>query len=252
MMKRIVHGLISLILSGGFIAGCTAVSETSNDRDVSQRQNAPSDKETREIRELLKTFSEDVGPKGEDAWRKLQASPDSQLINELEQLERNASASDRIRPQIAFVFCWIDRDCVTRVSVIEAALSKSSPYQGFYADDAESMLSRLIERGKKDLLKPLFESATWSDGALSEGLSDTFRRELQKDPEQFLSLLSPCAADTRQKVYWLTTVDGFTDNELTVLRRRLSTISKTSRAYEAARELLQALSSQKSRPQADN
>jgi len=73
-------------------------------------------------------------------------------------------------------------------------------YEGFYADDAASMLSRLIEHGKKDLLKPLFESATWADGALAEGLSETFARELQNDREQFLKLLSSYPADTRKKV----------------------------------------------------
>jgi hypothetical protein len=62
------------------------------------------------------------------------------------------------------------------------------------------MLSRLIEHGKKDLLKPLFESATCADGALSEGLGETFARELQNDPEQFLSQPSTYRAETREKV----------------------------------------------------
>ena len=229
MMNRRTYGLLFLILSGSLIGGGAA--QTSN----------------KEIRELLKTFSEDVGPKGEEAWRKLRAYSDSQLIKELEALESSASPSDQIRPQIAFVFCWIGRDCAKNVSVIEAALSKSSPYQNFYADDAESMLSRLIERGNKALLKPLFESATWSDGALSEELTDTFAKELQKDPEQFLRLLSTCPPHTRKTVYWLIAVDGFDDKELIVLRKRLSSIPKTSQVYKTARELLAALNS-KARP----
>src|SRR5262249_39669883 len=151
-------------------------------------------------------------------------------------------------PQIAFVFCWLEHDYEANVKLIESALSKTSPYQGFYADDAESMLSRLIDRGKKDLLKPLFDSTAWADGALSEGLSETFARGLQNDPEQFLSQLSPYPENTRQKVYWLIqSSDSFTESALSNLRRRLSSIPKTSTAYTPAKELLRTLSSKASK-----
>lgn len=235
-----VYGVVFSILSGSFIAGCITASRTNSNltnENISQREGVLSNKQ---IIELLKTFSEDAGPEGQEAWRKLRADPE--LISKLETLEREASPTDKIRPQIAFVFYWLDRDCATKVGVIESALSKSSPYQGFYADDAESMLSRLVERGKKDLLKPLFESTTWADGALSEGLSETFTRELQKDPEQFLNQLSTYPPDTRKKVYRLVqTSDAFTDSELTALLKRLSTIPKTSAAYEPAQELRRSL-----------
>ena len=234
MMNRRIYGLVFLILSGSLIAGGAAASQTS-------------EKEIGELRTLIKEFSKDEGQPGFEAWRKLQAYPDSELIKELEALERAASASGKIRPQIAFVFCWIGQNCAKKVGVIEAALSKPSPYEGFYGDDAESMLSRLIERGNKDLLKPLFESATRSDGALAEGLTDTFRRELQKNPEQFLRLLSSHPPGTRKRVYSLITVDGFDKKELTDLRKRLSNIPKTSPAYKPARELLPTLNS-KARP----
>lgn len=247
MMNRIIFSIVVSLLSGTLVAGCNTASQTSkrlSNEKVSQAESAPSNEQ---MRGLLNTFSQDVGPRGEEAWRKLRAYPESQLISALAAIERDASPSDQIRPQIAFVFCWIGRDCAKNVSVIEAALSKSSTYQNFYADDAESMLSRLIERGNKALLKPLFESATWSDGALSEELTDTFAKELQKDPEQFLRLLSTCPPHTRKTVYWLIAVDGFDDKELIVLRKRLSSIPKTSQVYKTARELLAALNS-KARP----
>ena len=107
--------------------------------------------------------------------------------------------------------------------IIEAALSKSSPYEGFSADDAESLLDRLIEHGRKDLLLPLFDSVSWSDGALAEGWGVTFARELKNDPEQFLSNLSTYPAATRERVYWLIQpFDVFTNSELNHVRKRLS------------------------------
>jgi hypothetical protein len=243
MIKRIICGLVFSILSGAFIAGCKTTSPTDRsltNENISQRDNTTSSKQ---ITELVETFSEDVGPEGQQAWRKLRAYSEMELISELEQLKAKASPSDKLRPKIAFVYCWLDRDYETNVKIIESALSKSPPYQGFYADDAESLLDRLIEHGKKDLLKPLFDSVSWSDGALAEGLGVTFARELQNDPEQFLSQLSTYPSDTRKTVYFLIQPsDVYTDSELSDLRKRLSNIPKTSAAYEPAKEFLRTLS----------
>ena len=198
--------------------------------------------ETTKIMELVKTFAEDQGPQSQEALRNLESYPRPELLGALTDLDHSLAASDKLRPQIAFLLCWLNQDYETNVRTIESALSKSSPYQSFYADDAETLLSRLIQRGKKHLLKPLFESASWADGALSEGLGITFSRELQNDPEQFLSQLLPSPANTRQKVYALIkSSDSLNEVELTKLRASLSSIPTTSSVHQIAKELLKSL-----------
>jgi hypothetical protein len=247
-MKRITYGIVVLTVNGTLIAGCkTALpsGQSLTNESISQRDTATTNKQ---MSQLVKTFSEDQGPLGQEALRKLQAYPQTELIGTLVELQRTVAPSDKLRPQIAFVFCWLERDYESNVKLIESALSKTSRYQGFYADDAQMMLSRLTQRGKKDLLKPLFESVSWADGALAEGLAETFARESKSDPEQFLSQLVPSPTNTREKVYWLIqSSDSFTDSELSDLRRRLSSIPKTSAVYEPAKELLRTLSSKASK-----
>ena len=246
-MKRAIYGMVFLIVIGAFVAGCTTALPTGQGMTNDNNSRRDSVMNNEELSELIKTFSEDRGPKGEEAFAKLQAYPAPELIGRLVDLERTVGPSDKLRPQIAFLFCWLEHDYESNVKLIESALSKTSPYQGFYADDAESMLSRLIDHGKKDLLKPLFESTTWADGALSEGLSVTFARGLQNDPEHFLSQLSPYPKTREKSLLADPIVDSFTESASSNLRRRLSSIPKTPTAYEPAKELLRSLSSKASK-----
>jgi hypothetical protein len=244
-MKRFITGMLILLMNVGLTASCTTGLPTDKSEINSAKSQRDTASKNKRIRELLKTFSEDVGPVGLEAFRNLQAEP--KFMETLLELQGAAPPSDRVRPQIAFVFCWLDRNYESNVKVIESALSKSSPYEGLYAGDAQMMLSRLIQRGKKDLLKPLLQSMSFADGDLAEGLGDTFARELQSDPEQFLTELSAFPADTRKDVYYLIhPSDSFTDKELSNLRRRLSSIPSTSNAYKPAKELLPAWSSKAS------
>ena len=227
-----------VIVHGGLILACNT--------NVPQQQSVPQENqlsvETTKIVESVKTFAEDQGPQGQEALRNLEGYPKPELLGALRNLDRSLPATDKLRPQIAFLFCWMNQDYEINVRTIEAALSKSSPYQGFYADDAETLLSRLIQHGKKDLLKPLFQSASWADGALSEGLSITFSRELKDDPEQFLNQLSPSPANIRENVYALIKSSAsLSEADLKKLRASLSLMRTTSPAHQLARELLEHL-----------
>ena len=139
-----------VIVHGGLSLACV----TSIPQQKSAAQGNQSSVETTKIVELVKTFAEDQGPQGQEALRTLEGYPKPELLGALRNLDRSLAATDKLRPQIAFLLCWINQDYEINVRTIEAALSKSPPYQGFYADDAETLLSRLIQRGKKDLLKP--------------------------------------------------------------------------------------------------
>ncbi len=229
---------IVIIVHGGLIFACNTT--------ISQQQSVPQRNqlsvERTKVVESVKTFAEDQGPRGQEALRNLEGYPRPELLEALRNLDRSLPAADKLRPQIAFLLCWLNQDYDTNVRTIEAALSKSSPYQGFHADDAETLLSRLIQRGKKDLLKPLFESASWSDGALSEGLGTTFSRELLNDPEQFLNQVSLSPANTRERVYALIkSSNSLSDADLKKLRASLSSIPTTSSVHQLAKELLEHL-----------
>ena len=227
---------IVIIVHGGLILACNS--------NIPRQQSVPQKNqlsvETTQIVELVKTFAEDQGPLGQEALRKLEGYPQPELLGVLRNLDRSLPAADKLHPQTAFLLCWLNQDYEINVKTIEAALSKSSPYQGFYADDAETLLSRLIQRGKKDLLKPLIQSASWADGALSEALGVTFSKELQQDPEQFLNQLSASPVNTREKVYALIkSSHSLSEADLKKLRTSLSSVPTTSSVHQIAKELLE-------------
>lgn len=234
--------MVFLMVSISSLAGCKAgpaPQGNPNTADVNQLSHASA----QQRRELVKTFAEDQGPLGGEALRKLQTFPQPELISRLVELERTVAPDDKLRPQVAFLFCWLDHEYASNVKLIQTALSKTSKYNGFYADDAQMMLDRLIQHGHKDLLSSLFEAAPWADGALAEGLADTFARELKANPEAFLTQLSTFPQNTRKQTYMLIqSGNSYNENDLGVLRKQLSSIPKTSAIYEPANELLRALS----------
>lgn len=204
-----------------------------------------SDVNDEKLTQLVETFSEDQGEIGNEAWRNLQATPKADLVQALDKLNQRLPANDSLRPKIAFVLCNLDHDYSRNARVIESALAKSPPFEGFYADDAAVLLSRLTQRGDKNLLRVLFLSASWSDGGLAEVLGETFSQELNQDPENFLLQLKAIPQPTRREVYRLIEFsDSFTREELTTLKTRLSSIPLDSPIEEVAREVLKSLGSQ--------
>lgn len=101
MVKLIMQGIVFSIVSVSLIAGCITASQNNHglmDNNVNQRDTTTPSKR---ISDLVETFSGGGGSEGEEAWRKLRAYPETELISELEQLKAKASPSDKLRPKIA-------------------------------------------------------------------------------------------------------------------------------------------------------
>ena len=244
LLKQIILTTSLMMLSGSLLVGCTKHPATQGNPN-NANMTAPGS--TQQLSEAVKTFAEDQGSPGQEALHKLQNYPKPELVRRLVELNASLSPKDKLRPQIAFVLCWMGQDYASNVKVIQSALSKTSKYEGFNADDAYSMLDRLIQQGHKDLRTSLFEIAPSADGALSEGLSETFSRELKQNPEEFLTQLSPRSAKEREQVYKLIYAsDAFSQSDLDGIRKRLATFPRTSAAFAPAQELLRYLAAKAS------
>jgi len=134
---------------------------------------------TETLRDLIVLFSTDVGQKGAAALLKLRLRQD-----ELPQFRDSLELNDSLRPKIAFVLCYLGRDCDNGINVLNATISTPSDYKGFFQDEAQDLISRLIDKKMDEgnlepasiLLRALFVAANESDGALSEGLAITFTK----------------------------------------------------------------------------
>ncbi len=65
----------------------------------------------------------------------------------------------------------------------------------------ERLIDRLIRRGDKELLSVLFSAVPKSDGALAEGLAETFAGQIRDDPEHFLTKLSAEPPSAKRNAY---------------------------------------------------
>jgi hypothetical protein len=174
--------------------------------------------------ELIRTFAEDAGPIGRSAFDQLRARADSLL-----QLQNSLPRDDALRPMIAFTLCYAGRDCGANLAVIELAFNKPSPFKGFYADEAQEMLNRLIEKANqegrqddvKNLILKLLVTAPAADGALAEGLGVTLSLKLRDQTSSFLAALDELAATaestavTNSALELIRSADYLTSNELT-------------------------------------
>ena len=240
-----VFWCLLLTIYGGLVIGCaTGQQKNRNPSENATAAQSSSNASDERLRQLVKTFSEDQGEIGNEAWRNLQATPKTDLVQSLLKLNQGLPGKDPLRPKIAFVLCNLDHDYSHNTKVIESALAKSSPFDRFYADDAEVLLSRLIQRGDKTLLRVLFLSANWSDASLAEGLGETFTRESEQDPEQFLLQLNEVLRQMRHEVYArIEASDSVTRDEVISLKSRLSSIPRDPPLAETAREVLNSLGS---------
>lgn len=140
--------------------------------------------------DLVNLFAEDVGPKGEEALNALRPR-----IAELIDLQNKLPTDDGLRPKLAFVFCILDHECDSNMLVLQTSLMDSSHYKGFFADQAQDMISRVIDReesrgneeASKDLTMSLFAAVPKADGALSDGLGITLSNKLRTQTGLFFS-----------------------------------------------------------------
>jgi hypothetical protein len=235
-MNRL-HWCLLPVVNGLLVIGCSTASPTIQDGAANSNINQGIDDINRaRLSEEVRIFAEDQGTIGQEAWRNLQSRSRTEVVESLVKLEQTLGPRDHLRPKIAFVLCNLDHEYAHNSEVIESALSKTPPFEGFYADDAEGLLSRLVQRGDKKLLRVLFDSVRWSDGALGEGLADTFSRELTQDPEKFLFQLKDTPQEVRSEVYKF--ADSLTPDEVTTLRSRLLSIPHGSPISEIGKELL--------------
>jgi len=177
--------LISLLTALGVI-GCKSNQGAQPNQPSATKSKALSSVSDTELTEQIEVFSTDVGELGATAWSQLQAYPRAELIDRLTQMRDNSSPDDIVRTNIAFVFCNLDQDYAANRDAIVAAFNQSPDTADLY----EVLLDRLIQRGDKDLLQVLFEMATRSDGALSEGLAATFAEQTKTSTEAFLGQLA--------------------------------------------------------------
>ena len=188
---------------------------------------------------LIKTFSEDAGEEGQKALDQLRSLPGIELSSDLSRLRRSLPSTDPLQPQIAFVFCYFDQDYKANADVVISALSKDPKYQNFYADQAASLLARLVKRGDKSLLLPLFGAVRWADGALAEELGASFADELKNNAHVFVEMLTDQPREVRLKVYGLIdSTDSLTSKETKLIEATLRKINPQSKSYRVAQEIL--------------
>jgi len=193
--------------------------------------------------ELIKMFADDSGPQGQNAFNQLQSRTDS-----LAELRNSLPADDPLRPMIAFTLCYAGRDCAANIAVIDSALKKTSPFKGFYADEAQEMLNRLIEKAShegrqdevKDLIRKLLVAAPDADGALAEGLGVTLSLRLRDQTNSFIAALDELGATTNSITIRTTALDLIrsadllTRNELTNINSRVQHNSAASAATKSS------------------
>ena len=185
-----------------------------------------------ELAEQIEVFSTDVGESGATAWSQLQSYPRDELVKRLAQLRDNASPDDFVRTNIAFVFCNLDQVYATNRDAIVTAFNQSPDTADLY----EVLLDRLIQRGDKDLLQVLFEMATRSDGALSDGLATTFAEQTKTSTEAFLVQLAKQPRSVRSQIGEF--VNSATSNDdKNSIKTFLKSVPSTSPLFNLAKEL---------------
>lgn len=196
--------------------------------------------------ELIRTFAEDAGPRGNSAFDLLRSRVDS-----LPQLQNSLPRDDALRPMIAFTLCYAGRDCAANLAVIESAFNEPSPFKGFYADEAQEMLSRLIDKANqegrqdevKNLLLKLLAVAPEADGALAEGLGMTLSLKLRDQTSSFLAAFDELAATAESTTIrssaleLIQSADYLTSNELAEITRE---VQRNPRASETVKRSFRA------------
>jgi hypothetical protein len=220
---------ISLLLMGGCSSGAT-----SNEGFKNQSNQAPNKME--ELRRDVETFARDEGDLGQEAWKRLNGYPKSQLIADLRSIQQNTTKGDSLYVDVAFVLCNLYHEYDPNKQIVVSAFT-SKQSRGLAE---ERLIDRLIRRGDKELLPVLFSAVNKSDGALAEGLAETFAGQIRDDPVSFLIKLSAESPSTRRGIYQI--LDGaLSAEDIELLEKRVSSSRSTSPVGTIGRELLKAL-----------
>jgi len=212
---------------------------------TTQTKESPDLSDLGELKRQIKVFASYGGQQGDAARKGLEAYPSEKLIADIEVLRAQAGDDEHFKMESAFALCFFGHDCENNKRKIAEALRASHMDHRFDSVLAERMITRLIRRGDSGLLSELFNAVAWSDGALSEGLVDTFVEVLVNNPNGFLLALSGASPETRRSVYGLTDGSSLPPDDLIKVRKSLSSAGVPSSLRPIARELLASLRSNK-------
>jgi hypothetical protein len=186
--------------------------------------------------ELVKLFSGDVGEEGRKAFEEIRSRPN--VVDELLVLSRRLPSNDARQPEIAYVLIKLGHEYETNAAIISSALSKEPRFKGFDADQAASLLIRLIHDGDSSRLPDLLRSADWADGALAELVGDEASDQLLNNTVAFLTVLRAEPQSLRMEIYGLIAGSAsLNSDDKRSIQVRLQKIEPKSPVFAVAREL---------------
>lgn len=226
---RLLIPCIAILVLGA----CRSGSNTPpNQQSRGQNNGALSSIKEADLLDQIEAFSTDVGELGEAAWQQLQAYPRQELVDRLV-LMRDASNQDEfVKANIAFLLCNLDHDYEINREIIVSAFNQSPDTADLY----EGQIDRLIQRGDKGLLQVLFAIAPRSDGALSDGLADTFAYQMTSSTEAFLTQLATQPRTTRSQVADFIN-SAISEEDKTAIKTFLKSIPASSPLAGLAKEM---------------
>ena len=234
--------LLGVLLTTMFQCSCSAWTTKRNLQSASSNpigQLTSSDDEQL-LSEVLQFASSDERD-SDSAWQRLQSRDRSNLIKHLTSISDASAPDDRNRAFIAFTFCNLDHEYASNRKVVISALSKKPRFQHLFGDWAVNLVRRLMIRGDRNLLVPLFNVSEWSDGAMSTDLAYAYSQALAADTGSFLLLLSLQSEVTRGRVLELLKSNSLTAEEMAKVRSYLKNVSHSSRLHLVAGQVMKAL-----------
>jgi hypothetical protein len=242
-LSSIFLALVWIVVAG--LSACSKVERGHQDATAAMPQTSPARSLSKldEIKKQIEVFASYGGQEGEAAKKALEAYPSEELTADIEILRVQSGEDEIFKAQLAFVLCFFRHDYETNKNKITEALRASRNDRRFDSVGAQSMIRELIRRGDSTLLSGLFNAATWSDGALSEGLATTFSEQLVNNPSGFLMTLGRVSIDTRRGVYRLIDRSSFSEAEITELKKYLASEKIPSSERSIAKELSSKLRS---------
>ena len=234
---------VGLCVLSAIVSACSREERRREDSApvMAQTDKARSQDQLGELKRQIEAFAEYGGEKGETARKFLEVYPPGELVAGIQALNAQAGEDETLKTELAFVLCFFGHDYDSNRTKIIEALRASRSNHRFDSVGIEQMIRQLIRRGDAGLLSELFNAATWSDGALSEGLAGTFAESLVSNPNGFLLTLSGVSSANRRAIYTLIDGSSLSQDELTKVKKNLASESIPARLRPVAIELLASL-----------
>lgn len=166
--------------------------------------------------------------------------PRNETISQLVKLHDALPDDDARKASIAYLLCSLDYETTTYKAAIVKSFTKEPHNKNNDADWEAELLQRLIKKGHHDLLPELLRASEWSDGALSESLSDFFVDQLRTAPQDFVVQLSGQPSSVRRSVCLQIGYGEPSTDDLKNLNTYLATISDPD-LKAVGREILTAV-----------